>query len=842
MTQPRATYRLQFRQGMTFSRAAALTPYWRSLGVSHLYASPIFTAVNGSTHGYDVTDITALDPVLGGEAGFLSLMAALKAEGLGLILDFVPNHMAASVENPWWCDVLRFGVQSRYARHFDIDWNSGPLTLPFLGKPFEEAVRDGALSIELVEDGHALRYYDIAYPLNAKGSALVKRATDNGASIDGLANDFDFLHQVHDTQYWRLADWRTGRYSLTYRRFFEITGLVGVRVEDAAVFEDVHAKLFELIGQGLIDGIRIDHIDGLADPSAYLRRLRDRVGAAFYIVVEKIREVGERFPPTWPVAGTTGYEFIADLGQLLTASKNVTVLDQAYRDFTGDRTAYETQVAEAKCEIVAHNLEAERRALTAYACAACGVAWPGERWQADALAPAVAAMAASVPVYRTYVDESGPNAVDRAQISNILRRARETEPGHGAALDALEKLLVLDVPDASRPAALAFVTRFQQTTGAVMAKAVEDTVFYRFNRLLALNEVGGDPSQFGGTVEAWHACMMRRQEETPLGLSATASHDTKRGEDARACLYTISEAPELWRSLVERWSRMIRAPAIDRQTQWLLFQALLGVWPLDGTNSHEELATLAGRFACYAEKAVREAKRFTSWTNHNSEYETRVRHFARALFADDNAAFHLDFDQNTVPFIRAGAVNSLVQLLLKLTAPGVPDLYQGTEGWDFSLVDPDNRREPAFDTLAAAAAHAATLSPAEVMAAWNGPAPKMHILTRSLKARREAPDLFASGTYKPLSVTGPAHDHVVAFAREHGKRLAVTVVPRLVFRRVTESGPLKLLPDHFQRTSVDVSYASTEYLRNVLTGETVKAGLIDTAELLCTLPVALLIA
>ncbi len=839
MSVPRATYRLQFRQGMTFARAATLAPYWRDLGISHLYASPLFTAAEGSTHGYDVTDPTALDPALGGEPGFRAMVAALKAEGLGLILDFVPNHMAASTESPWWRDVLHFGSKSAYAGHFDIDWARGPLTLPFLGEPFEAAARNGTLKLMHAPAGHVLRYGGADYPLNAEGTALIDEALHAGTTLDALNRDAEFLTRLHEAQHWRLMEWRAGAQSLTYRRFFEITGLVGLRVEEANVFADVHRKLFSLIDEGLVDGLRLDHIDGLADPLAYLRRLRECVGQRVFIVVEKILESDENLPPDWPVEGTTGYEFIADLGLVLTSSEHAVALDQAYRTYTGDETPYREQADEAKTEVVAHNLTAERTALVTLAARACVAAWPEEARTEQELSPAVAAMMANIPVYRTYVSVDGPSANDRSVLAEAMRCTSVTLPLHRGVVERIGKLLALDVPAEARTAALAFTRRFQQTSGAVMAKGIEDTVFYRFNRLIALNEVGGNPSLIGGSAKAWHAAMRKRQKHALHGLSTTATHDTKRGEDARCRIYAISEAPILWHSLVERLSGMLHAPAIDAQTRWMMFQALLGMWPFQFHEDRGMLDGLAQRLSAFAEKAVREAKRHTSWIDPDRSYEERVRGFAQAIFADVNASFRAEFARVIMPFVRAGAVNSMTQTLLKLTAPGLPDIYQGTEAWDLSLVDPDNRRTVNFADILSTKDDLSSATRA--LASWSNDAFKAHVLRRALEARRRNPAPFLEGTYVPLSVTGPAAEHIIAFARLHASGNVAVIVPRCVFGRVSQAGPLALDRDWLSSTFVHLGAIHAPALRNELGEEIINTNSLAVDRALSVMPVSLMV-
>lgn len=805
MTMPTATYRLQFRDGMTFDRAIELVPYWQALGISHLYASPIFTAVSGSTHGYDLTRYDEIEPALGGLAGLERLGERLKEAGLGLILDVVPNHMAASMENPWWRSVAEWGEASPYARHFDIDWTRR-LTLPVLGRPLEETLTAGEITLDFDEPTGTIvaAYFDHRIPLRPETYAMVlgrseepdlrdagaraggaraedadtlrkrMRALDPALSeaLQRVSGDKVLLERVLEAQPWRLQFWQEARKDLSYRRFFEVTGLVGVRVEAPPVFDDAHRLVLDLVRRGVVDGLRIDHVDGLADPTAYLEQLRAAAGPDVYIVVEKILASGERLPESWPVAGTTGYEFIAAVAELGIDGDKAEALDRAYAQMLPQPPGTAAEERKAKAFIVHNRLETELNALAALAEKAAAQAF-----DRDLLRQAIAAVAIAFPVYRTYSGVAGLIEQDRTVLDTVRQRLAEApEKADSRTTDTV--LSLLSTAHEEGTPAREFTTRFQQMTGPVMAKAVEDTLFYRFNRLIALNEVGGDPAGTEGSVERFHHEMRRRLDEQPYGLIASTTHDTKRGEDARARLYAISERPEDWADAVTRWREMNRGavrrlaggPAPEPETEWLLYQALAGAWP-DGLapDDAKGLETLKERFLPYIEKALREAKLRTDWLAVDEEYEGAVKAYAAHLLAPQNRKFLDDFHDAIGPIIEAGRHNSLVQTLMKLTAPGIPDIYQGAEGFDVSLADPDNRRPPDFAELEQAL-KGRTESPASV---------KIGMIAQVLALRRRAPDLFTTGDYLPLDAEGPAAQHVVSFLRRDGERAALIAAFRL---------------------------------------------------------------
>ncbi|GGD36938.1 malto-oligosyltrehalose synthase [Aureimonas glaciei] len=852
-----ATYRLQFREGTDFETARALAPYLKSLGASHLYASPIFSASPESTHGYDVIDYNRFEENLGGEAGFVAMSDALAHEDVGLILDFVPNHMGVSPENAWWEDVLAWGRESRYANTFDIAWDAEKILVPVLAKPYGEASMDGDLKVVLDMAGSRLRFDAAGYQLpldprtlghvfgfldHAERDRLVRRfsvatpiegeelaerlhehlgdesfAAALDAAIQSINADQAALHALHEAQVWRLAWWRTAREKLTYRRFFEIADLIGVRQELRHVFRDSHRTVIRLARERRLDGIRIDHVDGLADPKNYLLDLRQAFQSVRrdpVIFVEKILTGEERLRQSWNIEGTTGYEFISALSGLYVDADEEEGMTRAYAQFIGEEEDLRQMILRQKRSIFSRNLAGELAYLTGEALAVASRGLATRDLGPDTISRSIIEVAAALPVYRTYVGVDGVPAADRAIIDAavlLAKSRREVEADE--PIDFIGRLLTLDFDEGRDVAgALNFTRRFQQTTGAVMAKAVEDTVFFRYNRLIALNEVGGEPDHYGTDVSAFHAAMALRSEDQPEGLLASSTHDTKRGEDARARLYTLSEAPKRWSTLVESFAEAMGAYRIpvegtieapDAASEWMFYQALLGVLPAD-FDPEDDAARLAiaGRLQTFMQKAVREAKRYTSWTSPAEAYEKGIEDFVAAAL--DRAAtddFLHEFWDAVQPFVAAGALTSLSQALIKLTVPGVPDIYQGTEFYDLSLVDPDNRRGVDFAALAAALENGEAIHSS--LDHWRDGMVKAKLTIAALHLRQTAPTLFTTGAYLPLTVEGSRAQNVVAFARlEEGRAATITIVPRLCLSMLEEGGSLRPKADFWGDTRV----------------------------------------
>jgi (1->4)-alpha-D-glucan 1-alpha-D-glucosylmutase len=863
---------------MTFDRAAKdVVPYLERLGVSHLYASPIFTAIKGSTHGYDVVDQNELDPDLGGREGFDRMIDALRHAGLGLILDIVPNHMAASLQNGWWRSVVEWGEASPFATHFDIDW-SERLTLPILGRPYEDVLSAGELTLAVDARNRclALSYFDDMLPLcpstygqalsgvgepfalalaeaatkpfpDSPSEARIRNLLSDQAAASGLAErlrtfsgDRSFIDALHAAQPWRLMFWKEARSHLSYRRFFEVTGLVGVRVEDNAVFDDVHRLTLELVRTGLADGLRIDHIDGLAEPQAYLSRLRKEVGTDCYLVVEKILGKGELLPPDWPVEGTTGYEFIAEMADLLTDAGGMPPLDRAYEAFVGYPAHLEEERREAKRLILCRNFETELRGLVRIA---ENLAIELGRTTRD-LESTIVEMIVAFPVYRTYGDRGGMPDSDRSRIEMIAAHLRKADAVPEEPLEFLVRMLRGDVPPEVAARAALLRIRFQQLTGPVMAKAVEDTLFYRHGRFIPLNEVGCDPARGGGTLQEFHKAMIDRARLQPNALSTTATHDTKRGEDARARLYAISEAAQVWGAAVTRWSDMHRnlvgrlrdGTAPEAEVEWFLYQALAGAWPEEiDLGDTAALGALSERFLGHVEKSLREAKLRTSWTDISEPYESAVRAYAERLLEPQNRGFLSDFATTLRPFILAGHFNSLTQTLVKLTAPGIPDIYQGAEMLDLSMVDPDNRRPVDFATLLLTVGLPRVSPPGPISTL------KQHLVATCLRHRRRHPDLFEKGTYEPLEVEGPQKDRLVCYMRVLGSDFAVALGARRTMELI-DAGTGMIDRRRWKNTAVRLPrICQGREMRDVLTGRRcLPKTSLSAADHLSTYPVALI--
>lgn len=863
---PVATYRLQFRNGMTFAKATALIPHWISLGISHLYASPIFAAVSGSSHGYDVTDPNAVDPELGGMDGFLRLSDGLRAAGLGLILDIVPNHMAASLENPHWHDVLKWGRRSPSASMFDNRWDR-KLTLPVLSAPLEDAIAAGHGKLRWMADTAELAfdYLGSHYPIDPttypqaflsqfrteEFERLAKAASpdDTKALATFLARHFDKwpagrslvsrsedIIALLENQSWQKIHWRDAARGLSYRRFFEITGLVGVRVEDPPVFEATHRLILDLVAEDRVQGLRVDHIDGLADPKAYLDRLREAVGPDVHLVVEKILEGDEQLPADWPVEGTTGYEFIADLAGLLALDSEE--LDRAWHEVAPDFGEPEAELARAKRMMVDVNFEGEVAALIRLAREIASKENPTGISDAI-LGEAVRALVAGFDVYRTYGTPEGLNARDRDVVEKLFARLAVTDGRLQAALSLLRNVLLSEVASQVQDEAAVFRTRLQHLTGPVLAKSLEDTFFYRYNRMIALNEVGGDPIHIAGGVDRFHRRMAARNSAQPHALSTMSTHDTKRGEDARARLYAISEATDDWIALTVQWrsemsehvSTLTDGPTPEPAVQWLIFQALAGMLPNDfDPGDTTARHAIRDRFLPYVEKALREAKLRTNWSDVNEPYERAVKAYASA--AIESATFMDRFSQGIRPFVLTGMVNSLTQTLIKLTAPGIPDIYQGTEASDTSLVDPDNRRMPDFATLAV---------PSNEPSPDDFEASKAWLIRRALALRKRYSRLFADGDYLALESTGERGGNLVAFARRLDTDAVIVVAPRLVHPAVSAGELLSV--GYWKDTAVTIP-AGIWALHDALGTGTVRCsgGRVAVADLFQRRPLGLLVS
>lgn len=698
---PTATYRVQISPSFDLRQTAAIAPYLADLGVSHLYSSPLLQAAPGSQHGYDVVDHSRTSVELGGAEARRELTGALHAHGLGLVLDIVPNHMgvAEAAANRWWWDVLLLGPQSAYARYFDIDWSRGRLLLPVLGDGPDE------LHQLRVEDGE-LRYYEHRFPLAV--------GTNQGSP-----------RQVHDHQHYELVSWRRGDGELNYRRFFAISTLAGLRVEEPEVFEATHREVLSWVADGEVDAIRVDHPDGLTDPTDYLIRLSGALPNR-WIVVEKITEPGEDLPAGWPVAGTTGYDALPTVDGVFVDPAARQAFDDLQTAIAGPQPGWAELVHDCKLDVATGMFRTELHRL-------------GRIADIPDAEPALAELLACFPVYRSYLPHAGLEHLETA-----VTQAKQRRPELATTIDALAVRLAKPADE--------LAVRFAQQSGAVMAKGVEDTAYYRYTRFVAANEVGGDPGRFGLSVPEFHAALGHRQQRYPAGMTTLSTHDTKRGEDVRARLAVLSELPAAWRETVLRWNEKLPLP--DGAFAHLLWQTVVGTWPIEPE-----------RLRAYLQKAAREARTSTSWNQPNAEFENAVNSVVDRIYADLHDEI-TEFADRIRPF---GWSNSLSAKLVQLTMPGIPDVYQGTELWDNSLVDPDNRRPVDFAHRASMLAEiGGTTPPVDASGAT-----KLHVTTRALRLRRDEPDRFTE--YRPLHAEGPAAQHVLAFDRGG----AITVATRL---------------------------------------------------------------
>lgn len=827
---PRATYRLQLYKDFTFADATRLVPYLVDLGISHLYLSPILAARPGSAHGYDVIDPTSVNPELGGEGGLRHLVGNLRPAELGLIVDIVPNHMYAGPGNEWWLDVLRHGRASAYAKFFDIDWSGchGKILLPILGRPYGEALE----AEELRREGDAIRYFDYVLPL-APGSSPA-----------------DTLHDLLEQQNYRLAWWRTASDLINWRRFFDINDLVAVRVEDPDVFEATHATLLRLYREGLIDGMRIDHIDGLTDPRGYCRLLRERLfgledkrpkdapAGPAYLLVEKILSRGEQLPSTWQTDGTTGYDFMNQVSAVQHQKSGEAILTDLWTNISGRTASFDEEAYEARREILEGSFEAPLEALVS-SLAAIAQADPRTRdFTAAAIRRCLIELLAHFDVYRTYPDKDESNA---EFLARAIERAGQTSIADRLVLQPLGHWLAAPHPDFMHAQTL-----FQQLSAPLAAKAVEDTAFYRYGRLLSRNDVGFDPACFAATPEHFHKVIEARQSRFPDALLATATHDHKRGEDVRARLAVLSELPQEWAAAVTRCMSLnagIRGtingtPAPSPGDEAMLYQMIVGAWPLElAMGDGPGCRAYAERLSTWLRKATREAKLKTGWIAPDQTYEQATDDFLGALFGERTEALNVlaEFARQIGP---AGAINGLAQLVLKLTTPGVPDIYQGTEFWDLSLVDPDNRR--AIDYRQRQAALGLSLDLRQCLKTWRDGRVKQAVMARILDLRRRLPDLFHAGDYRRLAVTGPHADHMIAFSRRDETATMVVVVTRLPTHLLSEDDRLTIAAERWRGNELilldDVTGPVTE---NVFgQGPTHLVSPMPVADLLCDLPIA----
>jgi (1->4)-alpha-D-glucan 1-alpha-D-glucosylmutase len=874
---PVATYRVQLTADFDFDAAAAIVPYLKALGITHLYASPFLKARKGSTHGYDIVDHTKFNPELGGEAGFERLSETLQRHDLGLILDFVPNHVGVHfADNPWWLDVLEWGENSPHAVSFDIDWDllpwrsRGGVLLPIIGSSYGEALQKGEIDLryDAGEGEFSAWYFEHRMPIaperygemlrnivkhaGAEGEGAGRQLLDLAsrhagprhpsrkeapafkAELKAIPGGADIiarglepyragperpaetlaLHHLLERQHYRAGQWRLASSEINYRRFFDVNSLAGLRVEDRGTFDAIHRLVQRLIEDGRLQGLRLDHIDGLRDPAQYFQRLRKLVresqtdaGRSFYMVIEKILGEHEQLHRFAGVHGTTGYEWLNAISQVLVDGKGLEALDETWRQVSNQSPKLDPVLLQAKRRVLETLLTSEFTVLWRLLARIAGGHYTTRDFSPDSLRQALELYVLHFPVYRTYLTAAGPSAHDRALISETIEKARQNWFGADEGIfDFLRDALTLDLiapgrPLHSKPRVRRFALKLQQFTGPMMAKSLEDTAFYRYHRLLALNEVGGDPAAQALPVEVFHDMMRRRAKDWPHGMTATATHDTKRGEDARARLLALAELPGEWTGAVGRW-KTLNAPHVvvegDMRSpsaafEYMLYQTLVGAWPLEGRN-----ASFVERIQAYALKAAREGKQETSWLNPNQAYEAGLHTFIERILDPALSAEFLDALQSfTQRTSLLGALNSLSQLTLKATIPGVPDFYQGTEFWDFSLVDPDNRRPVDFAAREAALAALETPDWTSLTQDWRDGRIKLAWTRHLLKLRGEMAEVFSRGDYQPLEVSGPHREHVIAFARRYNGDAVIVVVGKAL-APLMQGGRAWPSPDAFE--------------------------------------------
>jgi (1->4)-alpha-D-glucan 1-alpha-D-glucosylmutase len=941
---PLATYRLQLNSRFTFADAQAVVGYLHSLGITDCYASSYLKAVPGSPHGYDVADPTRLNPDIGDEDTYSGWIAALKAHGMGHVLDLVPNHMGiAKSANPWWTDVLENGPSSRFARFFDIEWRpvkdelADKVLIPILGDQYGEVLERRELMLAYQDGTFVARYYDEQLPIapdtlsmileegldlwledhpgddadelqsiltasrnlpprstrdademairarekevvkrrlaaltdrSAEVRALVDRAVARFNGVAGQARSFDALDRLLNEQSYRLAHWRVASEEINYRRFFDVNQLAALRMEDPAVFDEVHRFVFELVRRRAATGLRVDHVDGLYAPGDYLRRLQTRAAEVLessdkhplFLVVEKILGAGEEVPREWPVHGTTGYEFASVVNNLFVDRRNERALDDLYARFIGrGRESFADIVYRSKKQAMHETMSGDINSLGHQLNRFSERNRHFRDFTLYSLISTLKEIIACFPVYRTYITPDQPvNEHDRRYVTEAIRCAKRRAPGFTTLVfDFVERLLLKEtrIAAAEECEARARITgKFQQVTSPVAAKGIEDTALYVYNRLVSLNEVGGDPTRFGLDPGQVHDWMAARQRTWPSALSTTATHDTKRGEDVRARLNVLSEIPGAWKGAVTKWRTLNRRHKTDiaghlapgANEEYLLYQTLVGAWPFD--EEHHGGRAFRDRLSAYMTKALREAKVHTSWLNPNETYERAMIRFLDGLLDRQRPN---PFLQAFLPFQRRvaelGIYNSLAQLLIKVTAPGVPDFYQGTEWWDLSLVDPDNRRLVDYRSRAAMLdTLTADVAVDELVATRASGRIKQFTMARALATRTERRRVYEDGEYVPLEVTGARRDCLFAFARRIGNETAITCVPRLL-ATLTPDGATPPFGAVWADTRVQVPDTASSYT-NVFTGAPVTVRSVDGTSTLpasCLFdrfPVALLVS
>jgi (1->4)-alpha-D-glucan 1-alpha-D-glucosylmutase len=924
------TYRVQFNPAFGFNDAEKIVEYLKRIGVSHIYASPIFKARKGSPHGYDIVDPTKLNNEIGSESEFNRLIGTIQNYTLGWIQDIVPNHMAFDADNRFLMDILENGSASEFFHFFDLEWNhpdesmKGRILAPFLGSSYGEALENGEIFLSYDTGGFAVNYYENRYPLRIESYPIIldhtvnalrermgeeypdfikylgllyvvknlqhatesedrvnqinfvkkmfwelyttnpmirKQLDDTIANLNGIRGkpeSFTVLDSILARQNFRLSFWRVANQELNFKRFFNINELISIRAHDDDVFRKTHALIMEWIQLNKIDGLRIDHIDGLYDPGLYLQRLRS-ISEDLFIVVEKIMEYDEHLPESWAVQGTTGYDFLNHVNGLFCQKKRQKEFTNLYHDFIGYEINFPQLLYEKKKLIINRQLTGDLDNLAYLLKRIANKYRHGRDITMNGLRNGMVEILAYFPVYRTYISSWEVGDEDQRIIEETVQKAKSGKSAYESEIKLIEKFLLLDffeeLTDEERSDCIDFVMKFQQLTGPLMAKGFEDTCLYIYNRLISLNEVGGDPVSFGTSLHQFHHFCVKRCDSNPHAINASSTHDTKRGEDVRARINVLSEIPREWKRHLKRWATVNRKfktnvhelDVPDGNEEYALYQTLIGMYPFDPN----EYADVIPRMEQYIEKMLREAKVHSFWSEPDTEYENAVKLFLKTIFTPSEQNLFLD---EFIPFQKRiahyGILNTLSQTLLKMTAPGVPDFYQGTELWDFSLVDPDNRRTVDYALRNAYLTEIISRSNRENIFdyiaslrenAIDGRI-KMFLIYKTLAARREHQNLFLHGLYSQIRVTGKYRDHIIAFSREFENSIAVTIAPRW-FTALVDENTFPLGIKVWGDTSVYLPAPGSRVWGNAVTGETIeKGGRVPIGDILTNFPTALLIS
>jgi len=925
---PTASYRIQFTPSFGFQEAKQIVSYLAELGISDLYASPVFKSRKGSLHGYDVVDPNRLNSELGTESHFERLIDHLKSCRMGWLQDIVPNHMAFDYENQMLVDVLENGLSSQYFHFFDIEWNhpyesiKSRVLAPFLGRFYGQSLEEGEIKLRYTKNGFSLGYYSQALPLRLESYVhlltyrlhvlkkklggdhpdyvkllgilyILKTLSSREEAHErydqikfikttlwelyhnnedirkfikenirifngkrGNPESFNLLNDLLSEQLFRLSFWKVATEEINYRRFFNINELLSLRVEDDDVFNHTHSLIFRLIEEEKITGLRIDHIDGLYDPTNYLARIREKAGE-LYIVVEKILDLEEELPSFWPVQGTTGYDFLNYVNGLFCRREHERQFNRIYTNLTGYSTTYDELVSEKKRLILGKHMAGDVDNLAHLMKAISSRDRHGSDITIYGLKRALVEVMAQFPVYRTYIGQGVSRQTDPSYIEEAIERAKGSSPGLLNELQFIERFLLLDFGDylseEDKNQWIHFVRRFQQFTGPLMAKGFEDTTFYVYNRLLSLNEVGGNPYRFGISMGDFHHFIEKRAALWPHSLNATSTHDTKRGEDVRARLNVLSEMPKEWERNIRAWSKingkwkrkLYGRSVPDRNDEYFLYQTLVGAFPFyEGKERH----TFRERVKEYIRKAVREAKVHTAWLKPDTDYENAFLSFVEEVLSPHEGNSFLGefkaFQKKVAPY---GMFNSLSQALIKITSPGVPDFYQGTELWDLNLVDPDNRRPVDFEKRRRFLGHIRKREDgdildliSELLRTKEDGRIKLFLIYRGLKARNKHPEIFQKGAPIPLEAAGKFKDHVIAFGRNNQGKWAVTIVPRFL-TSVIKEGEDPLGQRVWEDTHITLPERISNGWKNVITNQWVNTeGKLIIGEALKHFPVALL--